>query len=80
VPINFLPLPAPPYQFSQDIANWSENQILIPDWTYFHCPGATQLPCRQKIKIVHTNRQPNLRGTDTTLTTDREMISFQTKS
>jgi len=22
---------------------WLENQILIPDWTYFHCPGATRL-------------------------------------
>jgi len=41
LPINFLPLPAPPYQFSQDIGKWQENQILIPDWTYFHCPGAT---------------------------------------
>jgi len=29
-------------QFSQDIGEWPENQILIPDWTYFHCPGATQ--------------------------------------
>jgi len=19
---------------------WPENQILIPDWTYFHCPDA----------------------------------------
>jgi len=28
-------------QFSQDIGEWSENQILIPHWTYFHCPGAT---------------------------------------
>jgi len=32
-----------PRQFSQDIANWPENQILILDWTYFHCPGATLL-------------------------------------
>jgi len=30
-----------PRQFSQVIANWPENQILIPDWTNFHCPGAT---------------------------------------
>jgi len=30
-----------PCQFSQDIGKWQENQILIPDWTYFHCPGAT---------------------------------------
>jgi len=35
-------------QFSQDIGEWPENQILIPDWAYFHCPGAT---------LVHTNRQ-----------------------
>jgi len=39
-----------PRQFSQDIANWPENQILIPDWTYFHCPGAT-LVSGQKIKF-----------------------------
>jgi len=30
-----------PHQFSQDTGKWPENQILIPDWTYFHCPGAT---------------------------------------
>jgi len=31
-----------PCQFSQDIGEWPENQILIPDWTYFpSCPGAT---------------------------------------
>jgi len=30
-----------PRQFSQDIGEWPQNQILIPDWTYFHCPGAT---------------------------------------
>jgi len=28
-------------QFSPDIGEWRENQILINDWTYFHCPGAT---------------------------------------
>jgi len=32
-----------PRQFSQDIGEWPENQILIPDWTDFHCPGATRL-------------------------------------
>jgi len=33
-----------PQQFSQDIiGEWPENQILIPDWPYFHCPGATLL-------------------------------------
>jgi len=32
-----------PRQFSQGIGEWPENQILIPDWTYFHCPGATLL-------------------------------------
>jgi len=31
-----------PRQFSQDISEWPENQILIPDWTNFHCPGTTQ--------------------------------------
>jgi len=30
-----------PRQFSQVVGEWSENQILIPDWTYFHCPGVT---------------------------------------
>jgi len=32
-----------PLQFSQDIGEWEkmgENQTLIPDWTYFHCPGS----------------------------------------
>jgi len=29
------------FRFSQDIGEWPENQILIPDWTYFHCPGTT---------------------------------------
>jgi len=28
-------------QFSQVVGKWPENQILIPDWTYFCCPGAT---------------------------------------
>jgi len=28
-------------QFSQVVGEWPENQILIPDWTYFSCPGAT---------------------------------------
>jgi len=27
-----------PRQFSQDTGEWLENQILIPDWTYFYCP------------------------------------------
>jgi len=30
-----------PHQFSQDIGDWPENQILIPDWAYFYCPGAS---------------------------------------
>jgi len=30
-----------PHQFSQVAGEWPENQILIPNWTYFHCPGAT---------------------------------------
>jgi len=35
------PISIAPCHFSQDIAEWPENQILIPDWTYFHCTGAT---------------------------------------
>jgi len=38
-------------QFSQVVGEWLENQILIPDWTYFYCPGTTL-----------TNRQSNLRS------------------
>jgi len=38
-------------QFSKDIGEWLENQILIPDWTYFHCPGATL--------VLHTVRVSN---------------------
>jgi len=30
-----------PHQFSQAIGQWPQNQILIPDLTYFHCPGPT---------------------------------------
>jgi len=30
-----------PRQFSQVVGEWPENQILIPNWTYFHCPGPT---------------------------------------
>jgi len=32
---------------------WRENQILIPDWAYFHCTGTTLRPtskCRQDKK------------------------------
>jgi len=35
-----------PRQFSQDIGEWPENQILIPDWTNFNCPGATLASCQ----------------------------------
>jgi hypothetical protein len=27
------------------VGEWLENQILISDWTYLHCPGATLLLC-----------------------------------
>jgi len=30
-----------PRQFSQDTGEWPENEILIPDWTDFHCPNTT---------------------------------------
>jgi len=41
-------------QFLQDFGEWPENQILIPDWTYFHCPGATLVPLSpdQKHRVV----------------------------
>jgi len=42
-----------PRQFSQGIGEWPENQILIPHWTYFHCPGAT-LVLVIKSSIVHS--------------------------
>jgi len=32
-----------PFQFSLDAGEWPESQILIPDWTYFYCPGTTLL-------------------------------------
>jgi len=32
-----------PRQFSKVVGEWPENQILIPDWIYFHCPGTTLL-------------------------------------
>jgi len=27
--------------FHKTQASGQKNQILIPDWTYFHCPGTT---------------------------------------
>jgi len=26
---------------TRQVGEWPENQILIPDWTYFYCPGTT---------------------------------------
>jgi len=47
-----------PHQFSQDISEWPENQILIPDWVYFHCPGATLTRDNKKEKLSSpTNNQ-----------------------
>jgi len=40
-----------PHQFSQDIGEWPQNQILIPDWTYFHCPGTTLVSGQEKRKM-----------------------------
>jgi len=37
-----------PLAIFQDIGQWPENQILIPDWAYFHCPGATLLKNQSK--------------------------------
>jgi len=41
-----------PCQFSQDTGEWPENQILIPDWTYFHCPGARCSLNKKYIEMV----------------------------
>ncbi len=30
-----------PDNFSQDIGDWPQNQILISHWTHFHSPGTT---------------------------------------
>jgi len=48
------------HQFSQVVGEWLENQILIPDWTYFYCPGTT-LPSRggRKIKYFLCPARPN---------------------
>jgi len=43
-----------PCQFSQDTGDWPENQILIPDWTNFHCPGATLVLEEQKSRNQFT--------------------------
>jgi len=43
-----------PRQFLQDICEWLENQILIPDWTYFHCPGATLKQDKIKPPLLST--------------------------
>jgi len=32
-----------PRQFSEEIGEWPENQILIPDWTYFDCPDSNRV-------------------------------------
>jgi len=37
-----IPFFIPPIKnFGTILASGKKNQILIPDWTYFHCPGAT---------------------------------------
>jgi len=42
-----------PGQFSQVVGEWPENQILIPDWIYFHCPGTTLVGwCRRFLFFV----------------------------
>jgi len=41
-----------PRHFSQDIGEWQENQILIPDWPYLYCPGATQTHWTQVINCI----------------------------
>jgi len=51
-----------PRQFSQDIGEWPENQILISDWTYFHCPAATLVGKRWKRKKRHLCRGKERKG------------------
>jgi len=41
-----------PCQFSQVIGERPENQILIPNWTYFHCPGTTLAMDSRRIEII----------------------------
>jgi len=42
-----------PCHFSQVVAKWPENQILIPNWTYFHCPDANLVyPTAAAIKKI----------------------------
>jgi len=58
-----------PRQFSQVIGEWPENQILIPDWTYFHCPGATLPSAPQAGAIadgMNANKVSNGRALSTT--------------
>jgi len=35
---------------------WPENQILISDWTYFHCPGATLVCVAQLSTNLNLNK------------------------
>jgi len=38
-----------PGSIFQVVGEWLENQILIPDWTYFHCPGTSLAIPGQKL-------------------------------
>jgi len=63
-----------PGQFSQVLGLGGsrvarKSNFYIPDWTYFHYPGANLanalwklMRVQQKIKIIHTNQQSNLGG------------------
>jgi len=46
----------------QSIGEWRENQILISDWTYFHCPGTT-LPTDNQICGLPANQFSRSAGT-----------------
>jgi len=47
--------------FSQVDGEWLENQILIPDWIYFYCPGLTTLIVEgQKQKKIDWQEPVNL--------------------
>jgi len=64
-------------QFSQDIGEWPENQILILDWTDFHCPGATPVEYKRKIhRNVIFDSKTYFHCSGATLTIDLKIFFF----
>jgi len=52
--------------FHKTFGEWPGNQILIPDWTYFNCPGATLVMMQLK-SLVWSFIGTNLNATATTV-------------